>query len=271
MALKNKLLIVAGIFTGLIVAFIAAVFLFLYKPSFFLSLIFGKKEIPIVKKEENTTLTQKELYRLEEVVTKNLAEIKEGITLHPAVVLKVTQNGNQTDAYILTISELEWPFIKTLIRGGITLDKAKQVYKCGNIYLIDYDITGMWVPSVKAGPFIDKGVIVPGMDNGEPIIMPFYGNCTQTSGLVFNNFGDFAGVCVAGKFVPSDFIETLNPSTCVPLMPVENATANATSTENTTENATLNGTINSTNSTNPSGQTNNKNQTQNSTNTTINN
>ncbi|OMH40412.1 hypothetical protein [Desulfurobacterium indicum] len=239
MALKNKLLIVIGIFTGIIVAFIAAVFLFLYKPSFFLSLIFGKEEIPIVKKEENTTLTQKELYRLEEVVTKNLVEIKEGIALHPAVVLKVTQNGNQTDAYILTISELEWPFIKTLIRGGITLDKVKQVYKCGNIYLIDYDITGMWVPSVKAGPFIDKGVIVPGIDNGEPIIMPFYGNCTQTSGLVFNNFGDFAGVCVTGKFVPSDFIETLNPSTCIPLLHPENETENATGSVTNSTTATV--------------------------------
>ncbi|WP_456398109.1 hypothetical protein [Desulfurobacterium sp.] len=223
-----------------------------------------KNKIPIVvkKEEENTTLTKKELYRLEEVVTNNLAEIKEGITLHPAVVLKVTQSGNQTDAYILTISELEWPFIKTLIRGGITLDKAKQVYKCGNIYLIDYDITGMWVPSVKAGPFIDKGVIVPGMDNGEPIIMPFYGNCTQTSGLVFNNFGDFAGVCVAEKFVPSDFLETLNPSTCIPLLhsenETENSTGNLTKSANTTvptlnntnitagNNTTQNGTINQT-------------------------
>ncbi|WP_022847540.1 MULTISPECIES: hypothetical protein [unclassified Desulfurobacterium] len=243
MALKNKLLIVIGVFAGLAVTFMAAVFLFLYKPSFFLSLIFGKKEIPIVKKQENTTLTQKELYRLEEVVTKNLSEIKEGITLHPAVVLKVTQNGNQTEAYVLTISELEWPFIKTLIQGGITLENAKQVYKCGSLYLIDYDITGMWVPAVKSGPFIDKGVIVPGMDNGEPLIMPFYGNCTQTSGFVFNNFGDFAGVCVNGKFVPSNFIETLNPSTCTPCLKEENenktiSAGNSTNSTNQTENST---------------------------------
>ncbi|WP_457568446.1 hypothetical protein [Desulfurobacterium sp.] len=250
MALKNKLLIITGIVGTLFIAFIAALFLFLYKPSFFLSIIFGKKEITVVKKDKNATLTQKELYRLEEVVTKNLAEIKEGITLHPAVVLKVLQSGNETDAYILTISELEWPFIKTLIRGGITLNNAKQVYKCGNLYLIDYDITGMWVPAVKSGPFIDRGVIVPGMDNGEPIILPFYGNCSRTSGLVFNNFGYFAGVCVTGKFVPADFIETINPSTCIPLLKVKNQTENETTNSNNTTvpqfNETTNSTANST-------------------------
>ncbi|SNR81501.1 hypothetical protein [Desulfurobacterium atlanticum] len=260
MALKNKFLILISVFLGLFLAFIAAGILFLYKPDFFLSLIFGKKPIEITEKKETQKLTKKELFQIEEIVTNNLSMIKEGITIHPAIIFKIAETENSTDAYVLTLSELEWPFVKTIVRGGITLDRVKKVYKCSDIFILDFDTKGMVVPPVKSGPFIDKGVIVPGFEGQKPIVSPFYGDCQEISGFVFNQFGDFSGVCKSQDFIPASWINNLNLSTCSIIYGKPAQTENSTTndTENTTENETENRTLESeniTNNTKPDNQT----------------
>ncbi len=239
MALKSRVLIVILVILGILLSIIAGGIIFLYKPDFFLSIIFGTKEKPLIEnKKEEQKLSKQEIYHLKEIVDENLSRIREGVTEHPAILYKISENDNSTDAYVLTVSELEWPFAKTYTKGNITLNKAKKVFKCKDLFIIDYDITGMVIPSAKTGLLIDKGVIVPGMERGKPLTLPFYGNCSEISGYVFNNLGDFSGICKNGDFIPASWISNLNLSTCsiIYTKPIE--TEN-TATQNQTENTSF--------------------------------
>ncbi len=215
---------------------------FLYKPSFFLSIIFGKKAEPAIllngssnntNKTSNKTASQENVsVQVKELITKSIATLKEALDTYPAVILKIVPGTNSTATYVLTLENHEWEFSKVVLSGGLTLQNPDLVYRCGKLFIASYNTTGMWVPSVPTAPQSENSTLisVQKVDKGY-VFLPF-NNCSLVDSFVFDRFGDLVGVCSDGKFLPSAQLKGLPNASCEV---VYRAGSNSTAAEGNTQ------------------------------------
>jgi hypothetical protein len=224
MQVSKKLIIILTILLIVLLSLLLTLFLLLYKPQIITSLLFkGNYTNPLLKTENRTNNETQQIYNVKSMIKRNLVKIKEGINYHQAVILKVRQEENSTHAYLLTTDNMEWEFVKGTMEGGVTFKNPKRVLKCNQVYVLDFDITGMWIPQINRGIITDKGFITYINEKGLYKIEEFKNSCLG-NGFVFNSSGEFSGICVGDRFIPSDEIYDMCPENCnqIYVMEVQN-------------------------------------------------
>ncbi len=213
MHVSKKLIVVLSILFTTFFLMLVAFFVMLYKPQIITSILFKgnfTNTFLETNRTENETL---EIYNVKSVIKRNLVKLREGINYHQALILKVRQEENSTHAYLVSTDPMEWEFVKGTMEGGVTFKEPVRVLKCKDVYVLDFDITGMWIPQISRGTLTGKGFITSISMKGVPEVKEFEGKCLG-SGFIFNKNGELYGICIGDKIILADEIFDLCPDNC---------------------------------------------------------
>ncbi len=209
---KKLIVVVLILFILFTLAFFAFI-LVLYRPQAITSILFGGNltaPIPFENRTENGTSVEKSV---ESTIRRNIVRLKEGIRFHPSFVLKVREEGNSTQAYLVAVDPMEWEFVKGSMESGVAFGNLKRVLRCGKVYVLDFDITGMWIPQVSLGEVSKEGFSVYLSENGTLQVAPFEGKCFGNC-FVFNEDGDLSGICYGDAYFPLSPVYEQVPDGC---------------------------------------------------------
>ncbi|MEO2067960.1 MAG: hypothetical protein ABGX27_00400 [Desulfurobacteriaceae bacterium] len=170
--------------------------------------------VPFLPETNNENYSEEKFGELEDRVPSLFVKVKEGIVYHPALVFKVYGTNNGTSIHLLTLSTMEWQFIKTIFSKSKIFFEPTRVYLCEDgIIDVNYVVEKFWPPEVQKGKLKGMGILATPIEDGSFRFDKFYGNCTD-NGFVFNMEGKLAGICFGDKFINYNEIYSEIPNEC---------------------------------------------------------